>query len=65
MEWPRDVWILLLQCVLVGKVQEIYAALSLDQSSEYDTVKIAILNAYELVPKAYWQKFRGSTKGDT
>ena len=49
----------------MGKAQEIYAALSLDQSSEYDTVKTAILNAYELVPKAYWQKFRGSTKGGT
>ena len=32
---------------------EIYAALSLDHSSEYDTVKTTILNAYELVPEAY------------
>ena len=28
-------------------------------------MKTAILNAYELVPEAYRQKFRGSTKGDT
>ena len=53
LEWLRDVWTLLLQSVLVGKAQEIYAALSLDQSSEYDTVKTAILNAYELVPEVY------------
>ena len=65
LEWPRDIWTLLLQSVLVGKAREIYAALSLDQSSEYDTVKTAILNAYELAPEAYRQKFRGSTKGDT
>ena len=51
--------------MLVGKALEIYVALSLDQSSEYDTVKTAILNAYELVPEAYQRKFRGSTKGDT
>ena len=63
LEWPRDIWTLLLQSVLVGKAREIYAALSLDQSSEYDTVKTAILNAYELVPEAYRQKFRRSTKG--
>ena len=65
LEWPWDIWTLLLQSVLVGKAWEIYAALSLDQSSEYDTVKTAILNAYELVPEAYRHKFRGSTKGNT
>ena len=63
LEWPRDTWTLLLQSVLVGKAWEIYTALSLHQSLEYGTVKTAILNVYELVPKAYWQKFRGSTKG--
>ena len=65
LEWPQDIWTLLLQSVLKGKAQETYAALSLDLSSEYDTVKTAILNAYELVPEAYRQKFRGNTKGDT
>ena len=65
LEWPQDIWTLLLQSVPVDKAREIYAALSLDQSSEYDTVKTAILNVNELVPKVYQQKFRGSTKGDT
>ena len=51
--------------MLVGKALEIYAALSLDQSFDYNTVKTAILNAYELVPEVYWQKVRGSTKEDT
>ena len=49
--------------MLVGKAQEIYAALSLDQSSEYEIVKAAIMNAYELVPEAYQQRFRESRKG--
>jgi len=48
--------------VLVGKAQEIYAALTLDQSSEYEIVKATILNAYKLVPEAYWQRFRESKK---
>ena len=55
--WPHDIWSLLLQSVLVRKAQNLYAALSLDQSSDYDTVKAAILRAYELVPEAYRQQF--------
>jgi len=46
----------------VGKAQEIYAAKSLDQSSDYETVKAAVLNAYELVPEVYPQKFREGRK---
>ena len=57
LKWLQDRWSLLLQSVLVGQVQKGYAALSLDQSSDYDTVKAAILRAYELVPEAYRQWF--------
>ena len=64
LEWPRDVWMLLLQSVLVGKAREIYSALSLEQSSQYDLVKKAILKAYELVPEAYRQNFRNYKKVD-
>ena len=39
LSWPEKVWTLLLQSVLVGKAQEAYSALSVDQSSVYDTVK--------------------------
>jgi len=64
LEWPKDVWTLLLQSVLVGKAREVYSALSLDQSSEYEVVKTSVLNAYELVPEAYRQKFRESRKDE-
>jgi len=64
LEWPKDVWIFLLQSALVGKAREVYATLALDQSSNYDTVKSSILNAYELVPEAYRQKFTENKKGD-
>ena len=58
LNWPKESWVLLLQSVLVGKAQEIYGSLSVEQSSNYEHVKEAILKAYELVPEAYRQKFR-------
>lgn len=61
-KWPKTVWTLLLQSVLVGKAQEAYSALSLEKSTNYDEVKAAILKAYELVPEAYRQRFRSCTK---
>ena len=53
---------MLLQSVLTGKAQEVYSALSIDQSSNYDMVKSTILQAYEVVPEAYRQKFRDTKK---
>ena len=47
LNWPKDSWVLLLQSVLVGKAQEIYRSLSVEQSSNYEHVKEAILKAYE------------------
>ncbi|XP_041966835.1 uncharacterized protein LOC121724378 [Alosa sapidissima] len=62
LKWPVEFWTLLLQCVLTGKAQEVYSALTVPQSSDYSLVKTTILNAYELVPEAYRQKFRGLRK---
>jgi len=61
-DWPKDVWTLLLQSVLTGKAREIYSALSVEQSSMYDTVKSTIMKAYELVPEAYRQQFCSSQR---
>ena len=65
LKWPRDVWPLLLQCVLTGKAQEAYASLSPNDSLEYDKVRTAVLRAFELVPEAYRQKFRRYKKYDS
>ena len=65
LNWPKESWVLLLQSVLVGKAQEIYGSLSVEQSSNYEHVKEAILKAYELVPEAYRQKFRKYLKYDS
>ena len=53
-----------MQCVFVGKAQDIYSALLIDQQSQYDKVKWAILKAYDLVPEAYRQKSRQCRKKD-
>ena len=65
LNWPKESWVLLLQSVLVDKAQEIYGSLSVEQSSNYEHVKEAILKAYELVPEAYRQKFRNYLKYDS
>lgn len=62
LNWAREVWPLLLQCKLTGKAQEVCATLSLEDSLNYDMMKAAILRAYELVPEAYRQRFRGHKK---
>ena len=54
-----------MQCFLVGKAQVAYSCLSVEDSSDYDAIKKAILKAYELVPEAYRQKFRELRKGES
>ena len=65
LNWPPETWSLLLQTVLRGKAQEIYASLSAEDCADYDVVKSAILRSYEMVPEAYRQKFRGCKKDDS
>ncbi|XP_047222493.1 uncharacterized protein LOC124868900 [Girardinichthys multiradiatus] len=67
LQWPRETWPLLLQCKFSGKAHEVLAALPLKDSLDYDLVKIAVLQAYELVPEAYRQRFRQqkNTSGQT
>uniref|UniRef100_A0A3B1JS97 Gypsy retrotransposon integrase-like protein 1 n=1 Tax=Astyanax mexicanus TaxID=7994 RepID=A0A3B1JS97_ASTMX len=62
LQWPKEMWSLLLQCKLVGKAQEVCSSLTAEQSLDYDKVKAAVLRAYELVPEAYRQRFRSYKK---
>ena len=65
LKWPTEAWPLLLQCRLSGKAQEVVASLSLQDSLSYEVVKQTVLRAYELVPEAYRQRFRGHKKTPT
>ena len=64
LKWPKETWTTLLQSVLQGKAAEVYSAMSVADSSDYEKVKTAILKAYELVPEAYRQRFRNYKKSD-
>lgn len=51
LKWLSDVWSLMLQCKFAGRAQELCASLSLEESVNYETLKIAVLRAYEFVHK--------------
>ena len=57
LHWPSESHTMLLQIVLIGKAREVYSALSVEQSADYEVVKREILKAFKLVPKAYRQQF--------
>lgn len=66
--WSDADCALLLQCVLRGKVQGAYSALSTADSASYVKIKSAVLKAYKLVPEAWvhprfraWEKRSGQT----
>ncbi|KAK5921567.1 hypothetical protein CgunFtcFv8_018924 [Champsocephalus gunnari] len=63
-EWSEANNTLLLQCVLTGRAQEAYSALTVADSKVYLMVKTAVLRAYELVPEAYRQRFRSWEMSD-
>lgn len=57
LEWPKHMWMMLLEAVLSGKAEKAYAVLAVAERGNYETVKEAILKAYELVPEVYRQRF--------
>ncbi|XP_026013195.1 uncharacterized protein LOC113015392 [Astatotilapia calliptera] len=59
LQWPEDVWGVMLLCKFTGKAQEACSGLSRQDSLVYEKIKSAVLQAYELVPEAYRQNFRG------
>ncbi len=46
-------WALLLQYNLIGKAQEVRAALPIETSLDYETVKAAVLKHDRVMPEAY------------
>ena len=55
----RKYWSMVVQQRLTGKAHAVISALSDEDADDYEAVKEAVLLAYELVPEAYRQKFRG------
>ncbi|KAL2095450.1 hypothetical protein ACEWY4_010169 [Coilia grayii] len=61
-KWHDATRCLMLQCTLSGRAAQAYSALGIPEIRTYLCVKKAVLRAYELVPEAYRQKFRGMRK---
>ena len=51
--WPRDQWSTLVQTSFTGKARDVYAAMSLNDSQNYDLVKRVVLKSYEWVSERY------------
>ena len=60
--WPSSRHVLLLQCVLTGRAQRAFSALSLEDSRKCESVNALVLKAYKLIPEAYRQHFRNMRK---
>ena len=58
LKWPPDCWSILLATVIKNKAQTAYASLDPVEKGDYQIVKSAILQAYELVPEAHRHGFR-------
>ena len=56
-KWDKAIWAPRLAAVLTGKAQEAYSRLSLEDSQDYETIKVAILKKYELSAETYQRKF--------
>ena len=57
--WPKEHWAVDLSALLTGKGLEVYYSLNETQASDYNYLKKAILNRYELNDEGFRKKFRG------
>ena len=62
-KFTRDKWSTLVHTKLTGKAQKVFSELSLEECSDYDSLKKALLRAYARVPEFYRKKFRTLVRG--
>jgi len=61
-KWPQEYWSALLQTQLRGKGLKVFSELSTQACRNYDTLKQAVLTAYELCSDVYRKRFRSLSK---
>ena len=61
-KWAKEVWATQIAGLLSGKAMAEYAALTPEDSTDYDEVKEAILRRYEINEETYHQRFRQDRK---
>lgn len=56
--WHKDGWAVRLVPLLTGKARSAYVLMDIKDSENYDKVKTAILEKYEITPETYRRRFR-------
>ncbi|XP_043959103.1 uncharacterized protein LOC122823502, partial [Gambusia affinis] len=56
--WPREEWAIRLIPLLTGKARSAYVLMDFADSEDYDKVKAAILQKYEITAETYRRRFR-------
>ncbi|XP_044843600.1 uncharacterized protein LOC123349509, partial [Mauremys mutica] len=59
--WARDQWATLLAPYLTGPAQAAYRGLVTEEARDYDRVKAAVLDALDISPETFRQRFRRHT----
>ena len=62
LQWPRNEWTWLIHPKLEGKAATVVN--NMDDISNYELVKKAVLDAYEITPEFYRRQFRNTLKSD-
>lgn len=62
--WPKDQWAVNLSALLSGKGLDVYYSLSDAQAGDYNYLKKAILNRYELNEQGFRKKFKSCRPED-
>ncbi|XP_063598689.1 uncharacterized protein LOC134775159 [Penaeus indicus] len=62
LDWPEESWTVMIQTAFTGQAKRVFTNLPKEICKDYDAVKDIILQAYDLVPEAYRQKFRNLRK---
>ena len=62
--WPKERWASNLSALLKGNALQVFHRMSLDDSGDYELLKIALLNRYRLTDADFWNKFRQAKPQD-
>ena len=62
--WPKERWASNLSALLKGNALQVFRRTSLDDSGEYELLKIALLNRYRLTDADFRNKFRQAKPQD-
>ena len=60
--WPEDIWAMQLAGLLTGKAMAAFASLSTEESGDFEKVKAAILQRYEVNEETHRRRLRNDRK---